>query len=116
MSILLSIVEGWTGLLGPFTLRVDGDALDLTGLTVELRLHNAAGAVVVPGGTVTILDQVTNKGQVTYSPVAEDFTLVGGTLNPVRQSYATHWRVSDVSGEVVYFPNGAADEIVVHRA
>lgn len=117
MSALLEIVEGWTGVLGPFTLRVDGVPLDLTGLTVALKLHNSLGAVVVPGGATTVMNQGTNPGQVTYQPVAGDFTMsTGANTNPVRQAYQLHWMVTDGAGKVVYFPNGISSEVTVFRA
>lgn len=113
MSDLLSIVSGWTGILGPFTLKIDGAALDLTGLTVTVVLRGPSGTIT-PGGTVTLLNQVTNKGQVTYSPISTDFVFSAGG-NVSRQTFQIHWKVVDGSGKIVYFPNGQADEIGVYR-
>lgn len=116
MSELLDITEGWTGLLGPFTLRVDGAPVPLTGMSVELKLHNVKGVVITPGGVVTVLNQITNPGQVTYSPIATDFTLATGVnTNPIRQPFYLHWKVTDMASKVVTFPNGEADTIIVHR-
>lgn len=114
MSVLLQIAEGWTGLLGPFTLKVNDVPVVLTGFTIELKIRKADGTVVVPGGTITMLNQVTTPGQVTYQPVAADFTFApGGFLN--EQLYKFHWKVTDGAGKIVYFPNGAPDEIGVYR-
>jgi len=107
MSTLLSIATGWTDTL-TFTLKADGTAVDLTGLTPTIVLHDPSGALVQTTGTVTVLNQTTNTGQVTYDPVANDFSLAG--------KYAVRWKVVDGAGAVVYFPNGAADTVVVYQA
>lgn len=113
---LFSIVEGWTGILGPFILRTDGVPLNLTGFTLTLRLRNAAGAVVVPLGVITPdPNQVTNPGKVTYVPAAADFVFGALTLGPV-ELYKFHWKVVDGASKVVYFPSGAPDEVEVYRA
>lgn len=113
---LLSLTEGWTGVLGPFTLRVDGVPLPLTGFTVTLQLRNAKGEVVTPGGTVTVdPDQGTNPGKVTYAPVAGDF-VYASDLYGEAQIYKMHWKVVDGASKVIYFPNGAPDEIEIYRA
>lgn len=113
MSVLFSIVAGWTGLLGPFTLKLAGVAFNLSGYTVELVLHTPMGASVPAGGTVSVLNQGTFPGQVTYAPVAGDFTFSSsGNLNPQR--YKLHWKVTDGLGKVVYFPNVDGDEISVY--
>jgi hypothetical protein len=113
---LLSITEGWTGILGPFTLRVDGLPLSLTGFTVTLSLRNPAGLTVQPGGIVTVTpDQTAFKGQLTYAPVATDFVFIPGTYG-LTQIYKMHWKVVDGASRVVYFPSGAPDDIEVYRA
>lgn len=113
---LLSITEGWTGVLGPFTLRVDGAPLALTGFTVTMSLRNPAGMVVVAAGTVAVnANQVTNPGQLTYAPAATDFVFIPGTYG-LSQIYKMHWKVVDGANKVIYFPSGAPDEIEVYRA
>lgn len=113
---LLSITEGWTGTLGPFTLKVDGAPFNLDGLTVTLSLRDGSNALVTPGGTVTVApNQITNTGQVSYKPAAADFTFAAGLYGNV-QTYKIHWKVVDGSGNVIYFPSGAPDEIEVYRA
>lgn len=113
--MLLSIVEGWTGLLGPFTLRIGGAAVDLTGMTVTLSMRRESGTLVTPGGTITVLDQTTNKGQVTYAPIASDFVFEPNRYNRI-QTYTLRWKVVDGSAKVVYFPNADPEEIGVGRA
>lgn len=113
---MTEIVEGWTGILGPYILKINGVPLSLTGLTVSLNLRNALNVVVVPGGTVTPdPDQVTNTGYVRYSPVAADFVFADGPYGVV-QAYKMHWKVVDGAGKIVFFPSGAPDEIGVYRA
>lgn len=115
MNPLLQITSGWTGLLGPFTLRIDSVAVVLTGFTVELIIHNGQGTPITPGGTVTILDQVSFPGQVTYQPVAADFAYVLGQGSDRRQSFRIHWKVTDGANKVVYFPSADASELGVYR-
>jgi len=114
MSNILSVVEGWTGLLGPFTLRADGNPIDLSGFTVAMILKDSFGNVVAHGGTVTVLNQITNPGQVTYEPVSTDF-IFSPSGNTGRQPYTIRWKVTDGTGDVIYFPNNVADEIGVYK-
>lgn len=107
MAKLLEIVEGWTDELGPFTLKADGTAIDLTGLTVELVLKGRDGVAVTTTGNTRVDDDETT-GQVYYQPDADDLTNVGSP-------YTVHWKVTDGAGDVVFFPNGAADSIVVFK-
>lgn len=114
--MLVEITEGWTGVLGPFTLRVDGTPLNLSGFTVALKLRNALGVAVTPGGTVTVNpDQTSFPGQVSYAPHANDFAFVTGVLGPIS-AYHFHWQVTDGNSRVIYFPSGAPDVIGVYRA
>lgn len=114
MSLLFDVVEGWTGRLPAFTLKVNGVPLPLTGFLVEIRLRSFRG-VVVPGGTVFVEpDQTLNPGVVYYTPISTDFVFLSGG-SAVRQTYQIHWKVTDGSGKVVYFPNGEPDEIGVYK-
>jgi len=115
MSDLLSITSGWTGLLGPFTLRVDGVPLNLTGFTVDLIIHDSLGNLLTLGGSIEVLDQTLHPGQVTYQPISTDFIFSskGATY---RQAFTIHWKVTDGANKVVYFPNTSADEIGVYKS
>lgn len=116
MSVLDQVVEGWTALLGPYTIRLNGLPYDLTGYTVSLILHNAAGQEVIAGGSLIIdPDQLTNKGKVTYAPVADDFQLVSYRYTFV-QNYQVHFRLVDSLGKVAFAPNGEGYVIEVARA
>lgn len=105
MSILVNLTEGWTAELGPFTLKVDGVVLDLTGFTVTIVLHDGNGVAIVPGGSLRV-GTPASLGQVYYTPAVTDF--VSGTT-----SYKVHFKVTDGLGKIVFFPNGLADEIPV---
>lgn len=87
----------------------------MVGMTVVLKLRNALGAVVVPTGTVDVRDQALYPGQVFYTPAASDFVFPASVYGAVH-TYRTHWQVTDIAGKVVFFPNGAPDEIGVYRA
>lgn len=108
MGILLRVVEGWTGRLGPFTLKLNGTPVDLTGMTVELslRTHGASQETAITGTVEADADQVANAGQVNYDPAPADL---------VKGRYYTRFKVTDGEGAVVYFPNGTADDLVVSR-
>lgn len=110
---LLTIVSGWTEALGPFTLRADGVAVDLTAFTVEAVIRNSLGTLVAAAGDVTVRDQVAHPGQVMYAPVATDF-VHQSTGSKGVQAFRLHWRVTDGSGKIVFFPNGEAEVIDVY--
>lgn len=105
-TTLLDIVEGWTGELGPFTLRADGVPVNLTGLTVELLIRpwNRQGRFSETDGDVRVV--AGTGGQVYYAPDASDFSAAEGP-------YEMRWRVTDSDGFVVFFPNGEGDYIGV---
>ena len=105
MSRLLELTEGWTGPL-PFTLKADGNPVDLTGMTVELILTDTNGSQVNTAGLVTVT--TATSGLVAYAPARTDLTASGSP-------FAVRFKVTDGSAKVVYFPNGQADQIEVHR-
>ena len=111
---LINITEGWTKALR-FLLTVNGQPTNLTGLTISLVLRRQSGDVVSPGGTIAILDQDTNLGELEYSPVAADFVWETN-LFTITQAYKLHWKAVDGGGKVVFFPSGLPAEIAVHRA
>ena len=109
MTPLLSIVEGWTGTLGPFTLRVDDAPCSLVGCAVEAVIRDSPGASVEAGGVVTIHDQRRFPGQISYTPAATDFVHGGARYHTIR------FRVTGADGRVVFFPNADAAAIAVMR-
>lgn len=115
MAILLSITQGWTQRLGPFTLKVDNEPLDLTGMEVRLFLRGKpreAGASGVlaetDGDVVADPDQVANTGQVYWDPDA-------GDLDYKKSPYTLHFEVKDGDEKVAFFPHGEPDEVLVYQ-
>jgi len=113
MSALLDITEGWTGRL-TFTLETkatansDAEALDGTGLYLtDVIVKGSDGTAVETSGDFGWVTQ--DEGTVYYDPDAADFS---AALSP----YSIHFEVTDGAGQKVYFPNGKAGEIRVHRA
>ena len=109
MALLYTITEGWTKPLGPFTLSINGAALNLTGFTVNLKLRPLVSSTFSDtAGDVTVLpDQFgTQKGQVMFKPDVEDFKASKG-------EYAVHWELTDANGDVAFWPNGDPDTIKV---
>ncbi len=98
------LTEGWTGPLD-FILLIDGVAANLTGATVELVLYDSLGTLVTTSGDVTVVTAAT--GHVRYTP---DSTDLSSSLSP----YKAKFKVT-LSGEVTFFPKGAADVWTVYR-
>mgnify|MGYP001324403865 CR=1 FL=1 len=103
MATLLTITEGWTQELGPFTLEIDDVAVDLTGWTVALILREKNGTQVASPDTRVDNDPTT--GDVYWTP--------DGTEAAAESPYSLHWQVTDGDGKVVYFPNTMADKVIV---
>lgn len=99
----LELVEGWTGVLD-FILKADGVAVDLTGMTVELLLYKADGTQVDTTSDLTVTDAA--AGTVRYSPDGAD-------LLASETPHRSRFKVTDGSGKIVYFPNGAMDRWLV---
>lgn len=98
------IVEGWTGRLS-WQLTEDGDNLNGTGLT--LSAVDVVGSDGQPVTTTSDFGWITqSSGTVYYDADADDLL---ARLSP----YRIRFQVTDGSGKVVWFPNGAAEEIRV---
>lgn len=108
MSVLVTVVEGWTGAL-PFELQTDGSAFDYTGLTVQIVLKDCHGQTVVDTSSGLSSTGGTTGGQIAYAPSSGDFSAS-------RTPYRVRFRVTDAQGKLVYFPNSSADLIEVTRA
>ena len=115
MAVLVEIVEGWTETLDTFTCLRNKTAFSLTGYTVAVTIRDSDGNVITPGGTVTVLNQTTYPGQLTYAPHASDFSR-STALGRAREVFEFRVKVTDSNGKIAYFPNGDADEISVYRA
>lgn len=109
-AVILDIVEGTTARQGPFTLRVDGTPVSLTGLAVTMQLRGLAQTAYVDtaGDTVPDPDQVTNPGQVYWDPDASD-------LNYLLTDYSMRFKVVDGAGKIAFWPNSEPEIIRVHR-
>lgn len=111
MAALLQLTEGWTELLGPFILKNDGVALNLTGFTVSLSLRGTNGVLVpILASQITVdpLQSTTGAGKVYYRPVA-------GNIKAVYSPYTIRWKVVDSAGDVIYVPNGVPNIIEVYN-
>lgn len=88
------------------TFEDNNGPIDLTGATVVFYARKKGGTTLI-GGTATVAtDQVTNKGQVSYSLKASD-TLTAGT-------YFAQW-VATIGGKNVTAPNSGADKFWVNE-
>lgn len=114
---LVDIVEGWTQELEPFRLWSDGAPVDLTGLTVDLVVKDKDGTdVPITRSKVRVdsdqtWDAVTEtggRGKIYLTPTDGPFT---NALSP----YTIRAKVTDGSGKIAFWPNGAPDTIVVFK-
>jgi hypothetical protein len=104
MAIAAKIVEGETRRL-TFGLRSNGSAFNLTSYTVsDLILTGADNVPVDTSGDFGIVSA--SQGSVFYDPDSADFVAS-------KSPYRVRVKVTDGDGKVRYFPNIAADEIVV---
>lgn len=92
MSIYLH--TGWTEPIND-QLLADGAAVNLTGMTVEIEIRDASGAVLTKSGTVSVVDA--SLGKVRFSPASGDIVSTG---SPWR----VWWKVT-ASGKVAFFPD-----------
>lgn len=102
---LTEVVEGWTGAL-PFTLKADGVAVDLTGMTVSIVLKNALGTSIKDSTAGVTVTNATG-GTVEYAPSSSDFVAA-------HTPYKLRFRVVDALTKTVYFPNVDEDLLVVN--
>lgn len=98
---MIDLAEGWSAAI-PFTLYYtppggDLTVLDLTGMTVTLRLLNRAGAAVSTSGKVAVVSAT--DGTVTFTPGAED-------LKAASAPYRARFAVTDTGGKTLYIPSG----------
>lgn len=101
--ITVEVVEGWTDPLD-FTLKVNGVAKDLTGMTVLLQMWDRSGTAIGLTGTTSVPTPA--SGLVRFSPGAADLT---AARSPIK----ARWKVTDGAGKIGYFPNGDADRWMV---
>lgn len=92
---MVELVEGWTQAI-PFTLKADGSALDLTGMTVTLELRARDGSQVDTTGKVSTTSA--SAGEVTFSPAS-------GDLKAALSPYEARFVVTDSNSKVLKVPN-----------
>jgi hypothetical protein len=63
-------------------------------------------------GTVTVQNQASKKGQVTFTPAPDDFPV---PVNGPTEKYTLRWRAVDPSGNVVFFPEGEPDTLIIYQ-
>lgn len=106
MAKLTEIVEGWTARLS-FQLKDDDVAISGTGLTVSaLDIVGSDGVAVDTTGDYGWLVQA--SGTVYYDPDSADFVAS-------KSPYRVRYQLTDGSSKVAWYPNGAADTIIVHK-
>lgn len=107
IEALTEVVEGWTDPL-PFTLKADGTAVDLSGLTVSVYLKDNQGTFVQSGTSAVALVESGTSGAVTYIPQSTSELLAS------RTPYKIRFQLADSTGGKVYYPNIDEDLIKVN--
>ena len=104
---LVTITEGWTQEIGPFTVRNNGTPVDLTGLTpnVTLWIRSSADSSPVDMTGNLRIDDAPSTGRFYIKPDAEDFVAL-------YSPYYIHVEIEGSDG-IGFFPNGTAETIVV---
>ncbi len=115
---LLEIVEGWTQELEAFRLWSDGAPVNLTGLTLDLIVTDKSGAAVTIDRSSQLrvdsdqswdaTTQVGGRGKFYLTPTAGQF-LNSATPHTVRA------KLTDGSGKIAFWPNGAPDTLIVYK-
>jgi hypothetical protein len=102
--MMQTLVQGWTERVKT-QLFADGAAFNLTGFTVAMVVYTENGSIFAPAGTSGVDTAAT--GIVYFDPSAAD-------LMAVNSPYLVRWKVTDSGGKSAFFPNGAAEQWVVH--
>lgn len=105
---LQPMVEGQTEAI-IHQLLSDGEPYPIQSLTVDLILETKDGTLVDVSGKVANLDDGTtpNRGKVSFSPGALDFTKAGS-------EYYWRWKVTDGANKVAFWPGGEAARLHVY--
>lgn len=116
MAIFKPVVEGSVARRGPFTLRVNGEPLDLTGYELPtIAFRNGAGEEVDEPGVVVLRDpQATYPGQVYHDPHADTFTRDADVPFKAAEDFYQRFTVVDSEGVSQDFPNGPFDRVPVY--
>lgn len=96
----VDLVEGWTETV-TFTLKADGDIIDLTGRTVTMRARDKNGNDPAFVGKVSIIDA--DGGVVGFTPDAAD-------LLAAESPYTIRFKIL---GDGYFVPNGEPITLVV---
>lgn len=107
MSTQTEVREGWTTKL-PFTLTTDGAVFNATGFTLSAcYLTGRDGTAVVTTGKFNWTTAAI--GLAYFKPGASD-------LLAAKSPYRITFQVTDGNGDIVLFPNGESNEIIVRTA
>jgi hypothetical protein len=96
--------EGWTAPI-EHTLEHDGATFNASGITPSLTLKDKDGNAITFTGTVTWADSSVSR--IRYSPAA-------GDLVASKSPYKLHWKVTDGSGKIAFYPQGAPIMLTVY--
>jgi hypothetical protein len=99
--VTITIVAGRTQPVGPFTLKLNGSAVDLPDVTVTPIMRTAGKALVADPGTVAKAEDQAGdgKGQVYWTPPSTG-------LARAHSPYGLHFKLVDSDGAVAYVPEG----------
>lgn len=116
MTTFKPVVAGSVARRGPFTLRVNGVAQDLTDYELPtISFLNGAGEEVDEPGVVVLREpQATYPGQVYHDPHEDTFTRSTDTPFLAAETFYQRFTVEDSDGTPQDFPNGQFDRVPVY--
>lgn len=103
MGILVDeYTEGWTSSVEYTLLHKDPETgasstFDASGMTPAVVIKDKDGAAVDTTGDVSWADATESK--IRYTPDAADLTASGSP-------YKLHWKVTDLTGQIAFYPQG----------
>jgi hypothetical protein len=97
--------EGWTAPI-EHTLEHDGETFNAATMTPSLTLRDKDGNAVTFTGTVSWADA--SVSLIRFSPASTDFV-------NAKSPYKLHWKVTDGSGKIAFYPQGGPILITVYK-
>lgn len=98
--MIYDIVEGTSDTL-QFQLLESGSAVDLTNSVVTLLLEDRVGTTVASPGTISVVDSVTGRVQLTPTGTSV-FVAANGP-------YYARWKITSLTGTISYVPSSIRD-------
>lgn len=97
--------QGWTAAI-EHTLQHDQATFNAAGMTPAVTLRDKNGNAIVPTGAVSWANAAVSR--IRYSPAV-------GDLVASKSPYRLHWKVTDGSGKIAFYPQGEPIVLTVYE-